>query len=146
MHANNFKILQVLINNKCKESICQIKAEFLREHYTSNYWAKSENEHDDFYEASLCCKQRSDAVYSNQVFYTKLESAHNYDEYQEKMNLPNIYDTFDATIDNVFYDCSAYGSGSSSGSNSSRNTTPTNKETTKKEIINHDVTEFTMSD
>ena len=114
MHVNNFKILQCLIDNKCQEPICQIKGKFLREHYVAHYWAKEENRE------VQCCNQQSDTVYSNQVFYTKLENADNFYDVYKGMNLPTIQN-YDAPIDLVFHDCSDYATTDFSSGNSSNN-------------------------
>jgi hypothetical protein len=120
MFVNNFKILQCLVDNECKNSICQIKAKFLREHYVAHYWAKEENRE------VQCCRQNSDTVYSNQVFYTKLECAENFDEVYKGMNLPTI-ENYDAPVDLVFHDCSDYSSGNSSSASSVENATISEK-------------------
>ena len=104
--------MQCLVDNECKNSICQIKAKFLREHYVAHYWAKEENK------LVQCCRQNSDVIYSNQVFYTKLELAENFREVYKSMNLPTIQN-YDAPIDLVFHDCSDYSSSSASSSASS---------------------------
>ena len=98
MYANNFKILQALVNDKCKNEVCTLKAKFLREHYANNYWAK-QVEPDDTH----------DVVYSNTVFFTRLENAINFDEMREEMNLPTINDTPWNGVEFVFFDCKKFG-------------------------------------
>lgn len=111
MYANNFKILQVLINSTCNNAICELKTKFLREHYISHFWAKNEEEEVN------CCLQKSDQVYSNQVFFTKLEAADNFEKMWQTMNLPKVYEQNFNDI--VFFDCKSFSSGSDGGSDKS---------------------------
>jgi len=113
MYANNFKILQVLINGTCKNAICELKTKFLREHYISHFWAKNEEEEVN------CCLQKSDQVYSNQVFFTKLEAAKNFEIMCQTMDLPQVYEQSYKEKDIVFFDCKSYSSGSDGGSDKS---------------------------
>ena len=143
MYINNFKILQCLVNDQCKNPICQIKAKFLREHYVAHYWAKEENRQ------VQCCQQNSDTVYSNQVFYTKLECAENFQEVYKGMNLPTIQN-YDAPIDLVFYDCSDYSSSSASSASSMESSDISEKsdsEDSKEENeINPETVDLTLSE